>query len=161
MKAQATHPAKPDRFLLGIVIGSLALVVLAIGVALSARLQPQQIPDDTPDGVAYNYFLALQRGEQRQAYQYLSRRVQSRIADPDLLFGTRPDMAPDGSRLRVDKVTLTGDSALLQVTRLYSSSGGLFGRTEYSYPDTVKLVREDGAWKVDRFFYPYWNPAWN
>jgi hypothetical protein len=153
---------KQDRFLLGIVVGSIALVAIAVGVALSTRLQPQSIPDDTPDGVAYNYFLALQRDEQRTAYQYLSRRVKSRIDDPQLPFQGSIKMSALDSRMRVDNVTVEGERALLRVTVFTSYGGGLFGgRNESSYPDTVTLVREDGAWKIDRFFFPYWDTRWN
>lgn len=152
---------KQDKFLLSIVGGTLALVIVAIATALVARLQPPTIPDDTPEGVTYNYFLAMEQGDYRKAYDYLTARVKARVKNPAFPFRNPRPVPSSDTRLRVDETVITGDSARLKVTLFVSSSGGLFGvRSEYSQPDVVWLVREDGAWKIDRFPFPYWDTDW-
>jgi hypothetical protein len=154
---------KHDKFLWAIVGGTLALVSIAVALAVLARLQPQSIADDAPDGVAYNYFLALQKDDVRKAYNYLSMRVKGRVQNPDaLLSNTFYRSSENNVRFRVDEVNITGDSARLKVTQFNYFGGGLFGgRAEYSSAETIILVRENGAWKIDRFFYPYWDNSWN
>ena len=60
-----------DRFLIGIVIGVVVLVIAAFGVAFLGP-KPAYQSDDTPEGVAHNYLLAIQREDYARAYGYLS-----------------------------------------------------------------------------------------
>ena len=60
-----------DKFLLAIVIGAVVLVGIAIGVTL-LQPEPDYLPEDTPEGVAHNYLLALDKGEYQRADSYLS-----------------------------------------------------------------------------------------
>ena len=60
-----------NRLLIAIVIGAVVLVGIAIGVTL-LQPEPDYLTDDTPEGVAHNYLLALDKGEYQQAYSYLS-----------------------------------------------------------------------------------------
>lgn len=151
---------RQDRFLFGIVAGSLLLVAAAL---IFARLAPPptSIPDDTPEGVAYNYLLALQRDDQRKAYSYLSARGQAR-ANPAALLPAYNYARLKDTRMRVDDVTVDGNSARLRVTQFTFMNGGLFGgRSERTDQTVVTLVRENGAWKIDNFFYPFWNIGWD
>ena len=61
-----------DRFLLAIVAGIIVIAVAAVVVVVSRGGDVTYRPDDTPDGAAFNYLLALQRGDHERAYGYVS-----------------------------------------------------------------------------------------
>src|SRR3972149_1468711 len=60
-----------DRFLLGIVAGIALLVVVAFLLVLNRKELTYQ-SEDTPQGVAHNYLLALQERDYERAFGYLS-----------------------------------------------------------------------------------------
>jgi hypothetical protein len=62
-----------DRFLIGIVAGVVILVVAVLAIALLRPNQPSYEPDDTAEGVAHNYLLALQLEDYGRAQGCLSR----------------------------------------------------------------------------------------
>ena len=49
-----------DKILIGIVAGIILLIIVALVVTLS-RPEPTYQPEDTPEGIAHNYLLALQK----------------------------------------------------------------------------------------------------
>ena len=51
-----------DKFLIGIVVSIILLVVIVFAVVLT-RPEPAYQTDDTASGVAHNYLLAIQREE--------------------------------------------------------------------------------------------------
>lgn len=60
-----------DKVLLGIVVGALLLAGGAFVLVL-IRPEPTYGAEDSPEGVAHNYLLALQREDYSRAYGYLS-----------------------------------------------------------------------------------------
>jgi hypothetical protein len=60
-----------DKFLIGIVVGIVLLVVAAFVITL-ARPEPTYQVEGTPESVAHNYLLALQKEDYQRAYGYLS-----------------------------------------------------------------------------------------
>ncbi len=60
-----------NKILIGIVAGVVLLVIAAFVVTLS-KPAPGYQDESTPDGVAHNYLLALQKEEYERAYGYLS-----------------------------------------------------------------------------------------
>ena len=60
-----------DKFLIGIVAAIVLLIVVAFVVTLTLPGLTYQA-EDTPEGVAQNYLVALQKEEYEQAYSYLS-----------------------------------------------------------------------------------------
>ena len=60
-----------DRFLLGMVAGILALVVVAFVLVLR-QPEPTYRDDDSPAAAVHNYLLATHRKEFERAYEYLS-----------------------------------------------------------------------------------------
>ena len=60
-----------DRFLMVIIIGIVLLAAGAFALTLS-RHEPAYQSDDTPEGVAHNYLLALLKEDFSLAYGYLS-----------------------------------------------------------------------------------------
>ena len=59
---------KQDRFLTGILIGIGVLVVVALAVFFSRKDAQTYVPDDTPEGVVYNYVLAVLNKDYEKAF---------------------------------------------------------------------------------------------
>jgi hypothetical protein len=59
-----------DRFLFGIVVFIILLLGTTFLIAYT-RPEPAYLPEDTPQGVAHNYLLALQDKDYERAYSYL------------------------------------------------------------------------------------------
>ena len=63
---------KQDKFLTGILIGVGALVVLALVLFFTRQDKEEYLSDDTPEGVAHNYVLAVLNKDYEKAYGYLA-----------------------------------------------------------------------------------------
>ncbi len=71
-----------DKVLIAIVAGIVLLIVVALVVTLT-RPEPIYQAEDTPEGVAHNYLLALQKEEYERAYGYLSPTLEGYPASAD------------------------------------------------------------------------------
>jgi len=63
---------KQDKFLTGILIGVGALVVLALVLFFTRQDKRDYLAEDTPEGVAHNYVLAVLNKDYEKAYGYLA-----------------------------------------------------------------------------------------
>ncbi|HID63863.1 MAG TPA: hypothetical protein EYP49_14175 [Anaerolineae bacterium] len=150
-----------DKFLIGIVVGIVLLVVAAFVVTL-ARPEPTYRTENTPEGVAYNYLLALQKEDYQRAYGYLSSTIEGYpvsverftedVKDSSWLFRLDTD-----TTLAVESSRVTANRAVVEVreSRFYSS--GLFDSSQSTTVFEIKLQLEDGEWKiVDADYYFAW-----
>ena len=141
-----------DRFLIGIVIGVLLLVIVSFVVVLR-RPTPSYRPDDTPEGVVHNYLLALRQGEYERAYSYLSPDL---VHYPANLAEFTDDVENQRWEFRLDEdVTLLVESAqingsqataVVQETTFYNS--GLFNNNQFTRQFTVTLERSGNRWLI-------------
>jgi hypothetical protein len=150
---------KQDKFLIGI----LAFIGLLIAVALILFFVRKDTPsyrsDDTPEGVVFNFALALQQNNASRAYGYLSdldNKPTEAVFSQSLVNGY---MSISGNALEVGKVTMQGQAeALVAVTIQYLGTGPF--DSGYSTSDNARLVRQNGAWKISYMPYPYWEYDW-
>lgn len=154
-----------DRFLIGIVTAVVVLVVVVLALALLRPNQPTYQPDDTPEGVAHNYLLALQLQEYERAYEYL---LPTLPGYPHSLDSFQRDVEKnrwsfgsydDDVSLAVESTNVSGDRATVVVRRTRFTRGGLFDSGQNSYTFEMTLRQEEGMWKVadsDR----YWTDCW-
>jgi hypothetical protein len=155
-----------DRFLIGIVAGAVLLVAVVLAIALLAPNRPGYRPDDTPDGVAHNYLLALHLEDYARAHSYLSPTLPGYPAGAgEFAAGVesrRWNFASldDDVSLAVESVRGTGDRVrvLVRETRFYE--GGLFDLGHHSSTFDLVLVREEGAWRISESA-RYWNDCWS
>ena len=155
--AEASRP--PDRFLVGIVVGAVALIVLGIGaVLLAGRTPPPTIADpNSPVGVVQAYLEALRAGEAERAFGYLSRGTQTSVPRPTYLERfPRFGQSTETSRLLVEPLRLGDDSAEVRVTiSRFSANGSPFSTNTTHQEVVVRLTREDGAWRITQPTEPY------
>jgi hypothetical protein len=153
-----------DKVLIGIVAGIILLVIVALVVTLT-RPEPTYQAEDTPEGVAHNYLLALQIEEYERAYGYLSptlagypasaERFVEHIHDNAWRFRLNTD-----ATLSVESSKITGDNATVYVQESRFWGGDLFDSGQSTYTFDMKLRLEEGQWKIidsDNYFAWCWD----
>src|SRR3990170_2571351 len=141
-----------DRLFIVIVVGAVLLVGAGLAVMLlrpDATYQSQ----DTPEGVAHNYLLALEKGDYQRAYGYLSDTLPG--YPPDLeAFETSIDRnswafrTRDDSSVTVESVEGSGTKAVVTVreTRFYHY--GLFESSQRISTFEITLRQRQDQWKI-------------
>ena len=146
-----------DRFLLAIVAGTILLVVVSIVVVfLFGRARTAPPPDpNSPAGVVHAYVEAVRAGEMEQARSYLTRTARAQAESRDRQDSYRPPR-DENVRIVVETVSSTETAADVKVTisRFYARSDPFSSSTSH-YDVTVKLIREDGVWRISQPIEPY------
>jgi hypothetical protein len=143
-----------------VVIAVVAALVVAAVVTVNAgsRFGPGELEymaENSPAAPVYNAYIAVQRGDAAEARAQFS---ESALAEHDKV-GYDPIAqnisfyANDQGSRRVRIVQVqeeSPDEAFVTVVEdSYSGGGGLFGRSTWSNQRVIRVVREDGVWKVD------------
>ena len=152
-----------DKSLTGIVVGIVALVIVAFVVTLT-RPGPTYQPEDTSQGVAHNYLLALQKEDYERAYGYLSPTLAGyptsvdEFADAIMDHSWKFRLDAD-TTLAVESAREIGSRTVVQVRESRFEGGGLIGNSESTTMFDIKLEFEEGAWKIvdaDYYFARCW-----
>lgn len=154
-----------DRFLVIVVAGVILIVIAAFVVAFVTSNRPSYQPQDSPEGVANNYLLALQLQEYDRAYSCLSPALpgypegveafERDVEDHRWEF----DYYDNTVSLAIEAVDVDGDRATIIVRRTTFRQGGLFDSGQSSTIFEVELRQEGGAWKVIDAT-RYWATCW-
>jgi hypothetical protein len=141
-----------DKVLIGIVAGIVLLIIVALVVTLT-RPEPTYQAEDTPEGVAHNYLLALQKEEYERAYNYLSptlegyptsvKKFEEHIHDNAWRFRLDTDVT-----LSVESSRVTGNFATVSVRESRFWGGDLFDSGQSTYTFDMDLRLEEGQWKI-------------
>ncbi len=148
------------KFLLGIVIGIVLLVIVTFTVVMM-RPEPTYQDDTTPEGAAHNYLLAIQNGDYERAYSYIPEAYQFPenadqmgydIEQRTWQFDTGSDisLSVESSRMRGD------EKAAVTIRKTTFHNSGLMGSSQSTRTFTLDMVLEDGVWKVsdgENFWY--------
>lgn len=155
-----------DKFLIGIVAGVILLVGAAFAVAF-LRPKPTYQPDDTPEGTAHNYLLALKQEDFARAYGYLSPGIRGY---PDSAEAFAEDVedntwnfggGEDSVTLEIESVGMVGnDRAVVSVRERRFYQGGLFDSGEYTNTFDMTLRRRDSRWQIAEAG-SYWAWCWD
>lgn len=147
-----------DRFLTAIFAGIVVLVLVSLVLFFARRQQVTYGDDSTPAGALQNYLIALSQRDYARAYAYVAETEgKPSLFDYQQSFMSYQADAIANTMIEVGKTTISPgeQSAGVEVT-LISSSRGLFSDTTRDH-QMVKLVRENGAWKISDAPYPYWS----
>jgi len=136
-----TRSGRPDRTLLAVLVIVAVLIVVALVVVFS-RGAPEPLDDATPAGVVQRYTQAVVGGDEAAARSYLTPELQDGCdrVDPGRL---------DDVRVTLQSTTERGDSADVRVSVVTTSSGGLFGPSEYQSDEIFRLVRVGSGWAIE------------
>jgi hypothetical protein len=139
-----------DRVLFSIVLGIVLLIAVALVVTLM-RSEPTYQAENTPEGVAHNYLLALQKEENERAYGYLSptlkdypASVKEFIEDIDN-YSWRFDRDRNKS---IKSAKITANRATVTVRESRFRGGDLFDSGQSTSVFKMELYLEDSEWKI-------------
>jgi hypothetical protein len=141
----------PDRAVLAIGGGVLAIVVLAVVVVLAiGEPDVTTYPADTPEGTVQRYLQAVYDGDDEAARGLLSDRAVAE-SGRDPITGLLCEQT-DGHQVRVNGVD-AGDTRATVRLQIEDISGSGLGFDRYSWERSVVLVYEDGGWKIDEPYF--------
>ena len=147
----------------GLVI--LALIISSVAVGLLSRSQPVSLlPEATPGGTVQRYLLAIENGETRQAYDYLSADLQEKCTFEYFRDTARGYNRIDSNDARDTRISLESEKTVdnatevqIRITESYVSAP--FDVNEYSHSEVFLLEQLDGNWKfVDEPWPMTWCP---
>jgi hypothetical protein len=153
---------KQDKFLTGILVGVVVLVIIALGVFFLRDGENTFLTENTPEAVVLNYVLALQTGEYQRAYGYLAEEYQE---EPKPSFAEfRAYFSYDYRQVgrigvRIISVDQEGDQAWVRVETV-ESGGGLFNEVYRSQEDAILIKDEAGEWRLAAMPYQFWGWDW-
>lgn len=147
-----TPAGSSSRSLLYVALGVVALAVVTIVVVLLAGgREAAEFPPDSPEAALQRYLAAYEEGDLDAAHAYFSADVRQRMdreayqqAVDSWGVGTEPDRT-----VLFDSASGTGDRVQLHLLIEEFYGDGLSGDT-YRSPRDVRLVREDGEWRIDQ-----------
>jgi len=127
-----------------------ALVVIALAVALTRPNQPAVYMAGTPEATFQDFYKAWEDGDIEAAFSHLSSGVTTNLT---LAEYRRLDADQSWQRDQDRRVVLLGgdvtnDRATLHV-RVDQFSGGGLGGGRYSSERSIRLVLENGIWRID------------
>jgi hypothetical protein len=134
--------------------GIIALVLLAVVVVLLAGTRsPQQFAAGSPEAAVQGYLAAWDEGDAEATWAFFSSEVQDsysfedyeRAIDEYGLY-SYPEGGPRRS-VYIDGVEGGGERLTVQLTVDEYYGDGL-NTSSYRSPRSVRLIREEGAWKI-------------
>lgn len=149
---------KQDKFLTGILIGVGLLVVLALVLFFTRQDSRDYLAEDTPEGVAHNYVLAVLNKDYEKAYGYLADLKYKPTYEEFRQSFQNGMVNPDNMGLDVGSATINGNEAEVDMTIYYSYSDPFSSRT--GTPDRALLVKQDGTWMLSAMPYNFWDWNW-
>ncbi len=155
-----------DKVLLGIVVGILLLIVVALVVTMT-RPEPSYMDEGSPEGVAHNYLLTLQKEEYERAYGYLSPTVYNYPSSTEefektVTQGYRGFGGDTDVSFSIGDVEVSGDTATVRVTSSSFYDGDLFDSGQRIKTFDMELALEGNDWKLvdaDDYFARCWRNA--
>ncbi len=146
-----------DRFLIGIVAGTVLLVVISVIVVFMLGRPRTAPPADpaTPAGVVQAYIEALRESDVTRSRTCLTNQARTEVEARDKNNSYRPS-PQENVRIVVEQVSATDTRAEVQVTTSrFSANSDPFSSSSSHRDTTVTLVREDGAWRITQALETY------
>ncbi|RJP51354.1 MAG: DUF4878 domain-containing protein [Anaerolineaceae bacterium] len=150
---------KQDRFLLGILIGIGALVILALALFFVRKDEVLVYQaDNTPEGVVHNYVVAIFQRDYEKAYGYLAEKRDKPTLEQFREPFLQNYINPDNTGVDVGEVDLSGDRAYVTVYIQYGSSDPF--SSGYRNEERAVLVKQNGEWKIEQMPSNFWYWDW-
>jgi hypothetical protein len=149
---------KQDRFLRGILIGIGVLVVLALALFFT---RPDTAltygPEDSPEGVARNYIVAVFQRDYEKAYGYLADKKDKPTLEQFREAFLQNYVNSDNTGVDIGEAEISGDEAFVTVYVQYGSSDPF--SSGYRNEERAVLVKQGGQWKIEQMPSNFW--AWD
>jgi len=148
----------PDRFLLGIALGAVALLAVGIAVVVLFGRGPGAPPVDpgSPVGIVQAYAEAVRQGDSDRARALLSQSARDEADRAKVPFPRQFESSNTQRRLLIEAVEQTADRAHVKVTvSTFSARTEPFSSGTWHREIDVWLVREGGQWRIASPTEPY------
>lgn len=150
-----------SRWLAGIALTVLALVIISITLALVNRRAPALSPEDTPEGTVQRYLIAVQEDDADRAYGYLSSDLQE-YCDYAHFLDSKDTRRNENERIVLKSSEIRGEQAIVRIEVTNTSLSPPFDVNEYSYPVQYVLEQEESVWRFSEPPWPLgWCPDWD
>lgn len=141
-----------------IIVALVLLLVVAAVVTVNLTSGQADAPlayrtDDSPSTPVYNAIVAVQAGDVVRARSEFTEEALDRYEKGgyDPIANAASNFANNyaGQRTRIVEVSgETGDEASVTIAEDSFGGGDLFGRSTYTNQRVIRVVREDGRWKI-------------
>jgi len=158
---------RPDWFLIAIALGTMALVLAALFIAVRLPA-PEPRDDDTAAGAAHDYLLSLSLREYDRAWGYLSpslpgypttvEQFLDDVNDESWAFGL--EQSSRSFDVSAETSEPLGDRAVVTVLESSFTQAGLFDSGQTTRRFEMTLAREGDEWRLvdgER----YWHECWS
>jgi hypothetical protein len=150
---------KQDRFLVGILLGIGALILVALGLFFARQDSDGYVADDSPEGVTRNYLLAVTNKDYEKAYGYLADLDHKPTYDEFRRSFFDGSINPDQAGANIGATETKGDEAYVELTVVYAPNDPFSDRWQAT--EKALLIKQDGKWKL--FAMPmgvFWGYEW-
>jgi hypothetical protein len=148
---------KNDRFFVFLLIGIAIIVVISFVFVLSNQKQASYIADDTPEGVVNNYLLAWVKNDYATIEKYLVDDA-NKPNTKEIMDAIQYNSYVEEIGVTIEETIINEDTASVTILTINSSSAYDTRRRDSN--QVIKLVKQDGDWKVSEAIYPFWNWDW-
>lgn len=149
---------KQDRFLLGILVGIAALVLLSLVVFFVRPAELEYGEENTPEGVVRNYIVALHLKDYERAYSYLAEDPRKPTYDAFIEPFMLNYFNPTDNGVEILEAQISADKASVEMSLIYNTSDPFGGG--YRNNDSALLVRQNNQWKIKQMPHPFWYYDW-
>jgi hypothetical protein len=150
---------KQDRFLLGILIFIILLVVIAVGIFLLRGNDQSYGSDDNPEDVVRNYALAIQNMDFERAYGYLADDNHKPDYETFRYSFLNQRLDTTNTSIQIGSARTSGaNEAFVELSVIYNS-GELFSSPNAN-GEIASLIKQNQGWKITSMPYPYWGWDW-
>ena len=149
---------KQDRFLVGILAGIGALIVIALVLFFARQDTKEYKTDGSPSSVVFNYVLAVTNKDYEKAYSYLAEQPDKPTYEEFRQSFLNGMIYPQNVGVDVGEADIDGDIATVELSLIYAASDPF--SSSYRNLDRASLVRDNGAWKITAMPYSFWDYNW-
>jgi hypothetical protein len=149
---------KQDRFLTGILVAIGVLVVVALALFFLRQDKQDYVADDKPEGVVHNYVLAVQRKDYEKGYDYLAEGENKPTITQFRQSFVNNMVNPNNTGVEIGSAEISGNDAYVGLSLIYTPSDPF--SSAYRNNDQAVLTRQNGAWKISRMPYNFWDYNW-
>jgi hypothetical protein len=148
---------KQDRFLIAVVSVILVLIIASLTIFFLRNDKQTYRPEDTPQGIVYNYLLALERSDYQRAFEYIVDEENKGTFDEFQDAYLAQQRAISTIAISIGSTDRTGDKAAVTLY-LNHSGNGPFGSGWRETGTAVLTQNPTGEWKISNMPYPFWPP---
>ena len=131
---------KNANFYLAVLIA--AIFAIALIFAITSGNSVKSLKAGSPEETVQKYLQALNNGQNEEAAALFSSTNICRVDDVDRAY------VDDSLQILLDKVTYTNETSAVVHLSIQSSDGPLMS-DPYVQKETIRLIKENGVWKIN------------